>query len=220
MSCKGSFLFANAIKIKIMIRPTFSLIVFATALSIGGIQMAIAKPITNVVRWVVEKNSTLRVEGKSNINSFTCNIKEYAEKDTIVVVNRGTKQIRLFGELQMDVLSFNCHSHLITNDLRKTLKAEEYPKFIIRFLSIQSMPAFQDKSELINGWIEVELAGVVKRFELSYLFSKEKPGTIKLNGGRSFCFSDFNLFAPQKLAGLVKIKDDFKVNFQLRLRSI
>ncbi|MBA4139362.1 MAG: hypothetical protein H0X70_02490 [Segetibacter sp.] len=134
--------------------------------------------------------------------------------------NDNTKQIRLSGELQMDVLSFNCHSSLITRDLRKTLKAEEYPKFIIRFLSIKSMPALQDKSELIKGWIEVELAGVVKRFELCYLFSKEGAGNIKLNGGRSFCFSDFKLSPPRKLAGLVKIKDDFDVNFQLILRSI
>ncbi|MEJ7828685.1 MAG: hypothetical protein WKF91_10825 [Segetibacter sp.] len=203
-----------------MIRQIFSLILIATALFVSEIQMATAKPITNVVRWVVEKNSTMRVEGKSNINSFACNIKEYPKKDTIIVVNDPTKEIRLSGELQMDVLSFNCHSSLITKDLRKTLKAEEYPKFIIRFLSIKSMPTLQDKSELIEGWIEVELAGVVKQFELCYRFSKEGTGYIKLNGAQNFCFSDFKLSPPRKLAGMVKIKDDFKVNFQLILRPI
>ncbi|MEJ7830627.1 MAG: hypothetical protein WKF91_20625 [Segetibacter sp.] len=82
------------------------------------------------------------------------------------------------------------------------------------------MPALSDKTESINGGIEVELAGVVKRFELCYSFTKIGAGYLKLNGGRTFCFSDFKLSPPRKLAGLVKIKDDFDVSFQLILRTI
>lgn len=37
----------------------------------------------NAVRWVIEKNSSLRVDSKSNINSFTCNISDYDKSNTI-----------------------------------------------------------------------------------------------------------------------------------------
>ncbi len=181
--------------------------------------MAFTKSGTGHVKWVVEPNSTLRVQGKSNVNSFTCNINVNTEQDTICFINASLSQVRLSGDIQMDILGFNCHSSLITKDLRKTLKATEYPTMTIRFLSLESMPLLQHKDEIIKGWVEVELAGVVKKFELSYSFSTKGTG-ILLNGGREFCFSDFKLSPPKKLAGLIRIKDEFNVNFQLILRAI
>lgn len=173
-----------------------------------------------VVRWVVEKNSTLRVQGKTNVNRFTCTIDEYAEKDTILCLDDPSKAVRLSGELKMNVLNFNCHSKLITKDFRKTIKADKYPVLIIRFLSLESMPFLQKKTELIKGWVEVELAGVIKKFELNYTFSGNSSGHILLNGGRSFSFSDFKLSPPKKLGGLVKIKDAFDVSFNLTLQAL
>lgn len=181
--------------------------------------MAFTGPAGNRVKWVVEQNSTLRVKGRSNINSFTCNINVNAEKDTIIFSNDVQQAVSLSGNIQMDVLGFNCHSNLITRDLRKTLRAEEHPMMTIRFLSIQSMPMLKHDKEIIKGCVEVILAGVVKRFDLDYTFSRSASGMV-LDGGRSFCFSDFKLSPPRKLAGLIKIKDQFEVNFQLILREI
>ena len=192
----------------------------AIAAFLFSTQTLIAQAPARMVKWVVEKNSSLRVEGKSNVNSFTCNIIEYTKKDTIHFIGDPDKPVRLKGNLQMDVMSFDCHSNLITKDLRKTLKASEYPIMIIRFISLNCTPQFQNKAEFIKGWIEVELAGVVKTFEICYRFSVETPGYVQLNGARSFCFSDFKLSPPKKLAGIVKIKDAFDVNFQLVLRAI
>ena len=181
--------------------------------------IATAQP-GRMIKWIVEKNSTLRVQGKTNINSFTCNINEYAKKDTIICINDPVKPISFTGEIQMDILSFNCHSSMITKGLRKTLKSDEYPTMSIRFISLQFMPLLQNKTELIKGWVEVQLAGVVKRFELSYSFLQSGLVYLQLNGGRSFRFSDFKLTPPRKFGGLIKIKDDFDVNFQLVLRTI
>ncbi|MDO9376881.1 MAG: YceI family protein [Ferruginibacter sp.] len=190
------------------------------SLFLGGRQIKSELNRPNVVRWVVEKNSSLQVAGMSNVNEFSCNIREYAAKDTITCSDEPAKTITLSGELEMDIMSFNCNSNVITKDLRKTLKAETYPTFNIRFLSLQSMPALLRKTELIKGCLEVELAGVVKKFELNYTFTAIGAGYIKLTGSHRFCFSDFNLSPPRKLAGLIKIKDEFDVSFQLILRSL
>jgi hypothetical protein len=191
-----------------------------TAMFAGATRLNKDLPAHHSVKWVVEKNSSLRVNGKSNINSFTCNINEYAARDTIVFIDELSRPIKLSGDLQMDVLSFNCHSSMITKDLRKTLKAEKYPKLNIRFLSLQSMPFLLDSTESIKGSLEVELAGVVKRFDVLYSFTSIGAGYIRLDGGHSFCFSDFKLAPPKKMAGLIRIKDVFDVNVQLILRSI
>ena len=174
----------------------------------------------SIVKWVVEKNSSIQVAGSSNVNHFTCNIREYAAKDTIICIDDPSMPIRFSGDLKMDVQNFNCNSSMITRDLRKTLKADTYPELTIRFLSLRSMPGLQNKTELINGCLEVELAGVVKRLELCYSFTSIGAGYIKLQGNHSFSFSDFKLTPPRKLAGMIKIKDGFDVNFQLVLRRI
>ncbi len=174
----------------------------------------------NAIRWVIEKNSSLRIDGKSNINSFTCNISDYDKSDTITCITGSIKPVKLSGKMEMEIVSFNCHSRMITRDFRQTLKATEYPKMTIRFLTLQWMPALNNEKEMIKGWVEVEVAGVVKRFELSYAFSNVAPGHIQLDGGHSFNFSDFKLSPPKKMAGLIKIKDAFDVNFQLILRAV
>jgi hypothetical protein len=198
---------------------TLPLVLLVASILLTKTQIAFSQSPVESVRWVVEKNSTLRVQGKSNVNSFSCNINEYTEKDTLIFANIPSKPIKLSGDLQMNIESFNCHSSLITSDLRKTLKSKEFPKIIIRFLYLETMPTLL-KTEIIKGWIEVELAGVIKRFKLDYSFSTGASGDIQLNGGREFCFSDFKLTPPKKLAGLIKIKDEFNVDFKLTLRSI
>jgi hypothetical protein len=186
----------------------------------SGTQLKVPLSSRTDIKWVVEKSSSLRVAGSSNINNFTCNIYEYIDKDTIVFAKDPSRSVKLSGEIQMDILSFDCHSKMITKDLRKTLKAEQYPKIVIRFISLQSMPLMNMEKEYIKGMVEVQLAGIIKRFELQYIFLKSGPGILKLNGGRRFQFSDFKLSPPRKLAGLIKIKDGFDVNFQLNLRSL
>ncbi len=172
------------------------------------------------VKWAVQKNSTLWVEGSSNVNHFTCSVSSLASYDTIIVLNDAVSSLALKGSIKMDVLSFDCHNNLIRKDLRKTLKSEEHPHMVIRFLTLKTMPGLTFKTEQISGWVEVELAGVKKVFELHYTFTKAATGSIRLNGGRKFCFSDFSLEPPRKLAGLIKIRDEFDVKFELMLKPV
>lgn len=175
-------------------------------------------PPRNPVKWAVEKTSTLKIAGKSNVNEFACSIAGYYQPDTISYVeDEAGKAVRLNGSLQLDVMRFDCQNKMITADLRKTLKAEEYPKLTIRFLSLERTPSLQGNLQTMKGWVEVELAGTRKTFQVAYQFSKGANNTYILNGKRTFCFSDFKLIAPRKLGGAIKVKDEFAVDFNLRL---
>lgn len=172
------------------------------------------------IRWAIQKSSTLKVSGKSNVNVFTCEIPGYYEPDTIFVADDNSgKAVRLNGCLEIDVFRFDCHSKMLTSDLRKTLKAEDHPILIIRFLSLDKAPSFQTTSQCMKGWVEVELAGVKRPFQIAYEFVKNGSGFL-LNGNREFCFSDFKLTPPRKLGGVIQVKDEFHVNFQLKLDPV
>jgi hypothetical protein len=121
----------------------------------------------------------------------------------------------------MDILSFDCNSSMITKDLRKTLKSRSVSNIQYRFLSLQSMPALQHSTELIKGCLESGTGRSGKRNLKCIIHSLQSvQAYIRLTGSHKFCFSDFKLSPPRKMAGLIKIKDEFDVNFQLVLRGI
>jgi hypothetical protein len=179
-------------------------------------------PKKKLIKWAVQKTSTIRIDGSTNINNFGCDITGYYQQDTIICSEENTtnKPVSLNGVLKIDILKFDCHNKMLTGDLRKTLKADEYPWLVIRFLSLERAPVIQNNKDFLKGWVEIELAGSRRTFEISYSFIKTGASFIQLNGNRSFSFADFNLTAPKKFAGLIRVKDKFNVDFNLSLNPV
>ena len=175
-----------------------------------------------VTRWTVQKTSTLHIQGATNVNNFGCDITGYYQPDTLICFddNPANKTVPLKGALEIDVAKFDCHNTMLTNDLRKTLKAKDHPKLVIRFLSFERNPVMRNCKDVLKGAVQVELAGSSKVFDIFYTFEKTDSAFIKLNGNQCFTFSDFNLTPPRKLAGLVKVKDKFVVDFNLLLQPV
>lgn len=153
----------------------------------------------HIIKRTVEKNSTLFVHGRSNVNNFTCDINGIAEKDTILLINTASGPVKLTGAIKMDVTSFDCHNYLIRKDLRKTLKADQYAKMIIRFLTLKTMPLLSNKTEQVTGWVIVELAVTKKIFEPTYTFKKTSRGINWLWEAATFPFPIFSYQHPASL---------------------
>src|ERR1043165_1427647 len=93
----------------------------------------------NVIKWAIQKNSTLRINGKTNVSAFGCEIKGYYQMDTICYTEAANVNqiLPLRGSLNIDVVNFDCHNNMLTKDLRKTLNAEEHPQLVIRFIALE-----------------------------------------------------------------------------------
>ncbi|HJV19229.1 MAG TPA: YceI family protein [Sediminibacterium sp.] len=169
--------------------------------------------------WVVLQGSSLTVKGSTNINTFQCVIPNYSLPDTISLVRSSQKGVTLpmNGKLNLSVEDFDCHNKMMTSDLRKTLKAKTYPVLTVRFVSVNGFPDLKNPGR-ITGIVDIGLAGVTKRFEINYLFSYEERQQIQLKGDQLIHFSDFNLTPPSKLGGVIKAKDELKVEFILHLK--
>ena len=175
-----------------------------------------------VERWVIEKNSNLCIEGKSNVNNFKCDIVEYLNRDTILLfrdASQGQQPITTRGGLNININRFDCHQNHITADLKKTLKAKENAYMKINLLTIGYIrPNVSNQS--VKGMVEIQLAGVTKKIEVNYAVTKNLPGSLYLVGTQTVQFSDFRLTPPSKLAGLIKVEQQIKVRFELMLRSV
>jgi hypothetical protein len=172
-----------------------------------------------ITRWVVINGSSLKVDGSTNINNFSCAISNYNKPDTILVT-RNVSSVQLNGIIQLDVQNFDCHNGIMTADLRKTLKAKEFPKIIIRFLNISMYPDADSRQVVRKGAVFIELAGVARRFDVDYKVVSADNNYINLVGSRVVNFTDFNLSPPRKLGGMIRTKNELGVEFNLRLKVL
>ncbi|HJW17933.1 MAG TPA: YceI family protein [Flavisolibacter sp.] len=174
---------------------------------------------TVITRWVITNGCSLKVDGSTNVNNFSCAISNYSKPDTILV-NRNVNPVLLSGNIQLDVQNFDCHNGIMTADLRKTLKAKEFPKLVIRFLNISRYPQPDVHQSITRGSVFIELAGVSKRFDVDYKVVSADNNYINLVGSRVVNFSDFNLTPPRKLGGMIRTKNELSVEFNLRIKVL
>lgn len=174
-----------------------------------------------VKRWVISQNSNLCVNGSTNINKFSCVIPAYSQQDTLIVMSSKANQaVSLTGRVRLPVNSFDCHISAMTRQLRETLKEKQFPALYIRFLNLSRMPDLATVPERITGQVDIEIAGISKRFDVSYQLSQDAQQVIHLQGTRVVNFSDFNLVPPTKLGGMIKTRDALSVDFQLNMKEL
>jgi len=125
------------------------LMLFTLTSFIPPLRLSTSPPIK---KWVVSENSNLRVNGSTNINTFICEIPSYDQTDTITV-SKSNKDVLLSGTINLNVKSFDCHNMIMTHDLRKTLKQDQFPVLHISFLSLNKLPDLTEKPEPVTGWV-------------------------------------------------------------------
>ncbi|WP_353195154.1 YceI family protein [Parapedobacter defluvii] len=169
------------------------------------------------LHWNVLPSSSIAIKGSSNVNTFGCDASGTFNAQPLVgILAKNGKSLDMKGSISIAINQFDCGNRMLTSDLRKTLKADEYPQMTIHFVWLERMPLCDGGEDFISGRVIIELAGQRKPFYLRYAFSKTSSG-YKLQGSRAFTFADFNLSPPKKVGGLVKVKDDFDVAFTLLL---
>lgn len=169
-------------------------------------------------RFIVQPSSKLIISGKTNINSFQCS-SLYCGRDTLILQEGGPGNRPLFlkGYVGLDASAFNCGLAMMTNDFGKTIKSKEYPSISIDFISFERLPVYGCAEEKFRSHLKISLSGVTRSFEVNCSIEAKSNGQIHLKGGRNFAFSDFNLEAPTRMMGMVKVKETLDVNFHLIL---
>jgi hypothetical protein len=170
-------------------------------------------------KWAISENSSLCVNGSTNINNFSCEILAYDRTDTLTV-SKSNKEIVLSGSIGINIQSFDCHNSMMTRDLRKTLKEKQFPMLRITFLSLNRLPDLTSQPQSITGMVDIEIASVRKHFDVKYQISVDDQKVIHLLGSRDINFSDFNLIPPRKLGGMIQTKDNLSVEFHLKMKTI
>jgi hypothetical protein len=174
-----------------------------------------------VHRFIVLPQSKLSIDGKTNVNSFSCSIAQYAGTDTLVL-HEGGKNVRpvfVKGSVGLDASTFDCGMSIMTSDFRKTINSDKYPAIVIDFISFERTPTYTKQGvDKFKGILKISLAGVTKLFEVDCSIDTEPSGLIHLEGGRNFTFADFGLKPPTRMMGTIKVQEELVVKFHLVLK--
>ena len=174
---------------------------------------------TNEGAWVIDTESKLAIHGATNINRFTCSVDSYAGRDTLHYFNNYASSELQFNSNRMiiPIQKFDCGSVQISKDFRSALKSHLYPYLQIRFVSLGDNSV--KKNQNITGRMDITLAGVTKRYDVQFKTHLENNDLI-LSGVHPVNFADFKLTAPEKLRGMIRVRDELKVDFHLVLKPV
>jgi len=173
-------------------------------------------------RFKVHPSSVIRISGSTSVNSYQCSNTQYTGRDTLALVQQQKGQAPVFtrGAVSMKVSGFNCGMQVMTNDFLTTIKATQHPIITIKFISFARLPKYTPEEERFKCKLIIFLAGVSKEFEITCGITKDKSGFIHLKGARDFKFGDFGLVPPEKMMGMIKVKDELHVDFHLVLSRV
>jgi hypothetical protein len=173
------------------------------------------------IYWVISKQCSLKVNGSTNINKFSCTILEYVQPDTLTISKLSKLQrIKMTGSIMLNVQNFDCKNAMMTNDLRKTLKAKQYPKLKITFEDLSEYPDPNNLKAKITGRVTIHLAGVMKQYDIDYHYKFSADHNICLIGNKELSFSDFDIVPPKRLGGMIKTNNSLNVEFILNLKVL
>ena len=170
--------------------------------------------------WIIDAESQLTIQGSTNLNDFICKIEYCTGTDTLQYVeNRTGRELRFTrSRMRVPIRSFDCGAKPISKDFWKTLKSETHPDLEINFVSLQT-PDFRN-SRNIKGLVNITLAGVTAKYNICYQVKVKDNGDVWLKGTHAVNFADFQLEAPEKLQGLIKVREVLNVEFNLVLKEI
>ena len=175
----------------------------------------VAQTSSAVVAVDVNKNSSLSINGSSNIVNFTLtqSSENFIQKNMIITASQNDKKLYLSeNRLIVPVKSFTSSNKMALRDFYKLLKSDEYPTMDIQ-LNYINLP---DNSNSTTGVavVDVTITGVTKK----YLFpiKTEKNGTRYIFGvEKHINIRDFGLKPPVQMMGMLKVDEIININLKM-----
>lgn len=171
----------------------------------------------------IDPTSQLRLEGETNINSFSCNCQEDFPRDTYEIDEDGHPYfLKLRNtDLKLPIRKLDCKRKGINNDLYKALQADSHPYIHIE---IQSIRLPESKQKLSTEyWTDlpvqthITIAGTRRPLHLQMKVKALGTHTYHLISESEIAMSDFGIDPPRPLLGMIKVKDLIRIHFDLKV---
>nr|WP_321413405.1 YceI family protein [uncultured Allomuricauda sp.] len=194
--------------------PHITKIVFLGLLFLAGLSFNDPERETKVR---VASESEVVISGTTNVNEFSCTYNfEQLEMPIRLIYDEKSEHI-VFKNAELKLVNdcFDCGGKAINKDFKELLKTKRHPKVHLKLLYVDPPEAQQGS---VDVGLLIEIAGVKRTVETQLYCEQAKH--IQVKGTLKLKLSDFELEAPKKMLGMIKVDDEIKVNLALRMTEI
>lgn len=147
--------------------------------------------------------NSININGSTNINSFKCvNSKFVSEGGLVFTENH-------LPSMTLKVKDFSCGNVIMTKDFQKTLKAETYPNLHIKFISFS-----KKENNRYSAVVEVKMMDKTVKYYIDFTIMNNR-----ITGSRTVKFSDFDIVPPRRMGGVIKVKDELNLIFNMSVKN-
>lgn len=217
------------LKVSKMKKLTKSAIFLTLSLVMGKALISHAQPLAMATKkmsiektYRINPKSVLKLDGKTNVNGFTCGCNESFQPQQLTVEPPADGSLTTAFQsatLKLKIKSLDCGNSIMNKDLQKALHANEHP-----YITIELKKVEQDKCNRLTelkDWIKmkaltkISLNGVSKEYWINITAKKSGPDQYRFIGTKSINMTDFFVTPPVALMGAIKVKDAITINLDL-----
>ena len=159
-------------------------------------------------------SSKLSISGDTNINEFLCTYNsEFLPERISIGYSHGPSEIEFKNAvLLLKDTGFDCGSKGINRDFYDLMKAEKFPTIRLDLQKIK-----MDCAVTGVAFLKIAIAGKDKFYQVPIKINTSD--VLRFQGTLSLNISDFDLEPPHKMFGLIVVKDDININFNITVKN-
>ncbi len=176
--------------------------------------MVINPPVKESAEVIITSESDLSILGKTNVHSFSCDYNIDNLNKPVKVTYQVNDNMLVFDQaiLQLNNTGFDCGGKGINNDFNKLLRTEEYPFVLLEVENIKPSPHIPTQYIAI---VTITIAGKNNTYQIPLKVVKTEM--MNVQGTLNLKLRDFDLKAPSRVMGLITVKEQIQINFDLSL---
>lgn len=187
-----------------------------------GLLFGLALPATGQVRYVTTDSSRFVIEGRTNVNQFTC-LTRQVDGYGVVPERSGVRRVRyppvssVEARLTVPVRSLECGRDRMNRDLNEALRADANPEIVFELahMSLQTELAGEGESHRMRVQGRLTVADSTRSVQFQVSGRLRPDGRLHGAGSTDLQMTDFGIEPPSAMLGLVNVEDEITVRFEV-----
>lgn len=169
---------------------------------------------TTLVRYSLQPESTLWIEGTSSIHDWTCTVDRVTGSVEMETAATGLVSV-LDVEVTIPVEAIECNKGTMNKKTRKALNANTHPTIHYVFDEATVLPGEDEGSFELKTTGRLTLAGVERPVEMTVAGKRLDDGRFRFTGQTPLLMTDFNVKPPKAMLGTLKTGNRVVVHFDV-----